>query len=186
MDRRSGAHPSGRTFFIYRTREKEPMSEEKPPARGRRGEMERKTRALIRAMCLEGTPEQSMLVSQAIAGARTMDEALAPGGKRYMLTAGHRLQREALAALRACDVSGAPAVQPDEGASDVLLWVAAIHRPSIECQGAYPVVTPGECEACDAAVVARAQYGKRHPDEPGHEYGMSREQCGCEQCRLGA
>lgn len=162
------------------------MSEAKS-ARQRRGEMERRTRALIRAMCLEGTPEQSMLVAQAVAGARTMDEALAPGGKRYMLTAGHRLQRDALAALRASAVAveptSAPAAEED---TDLEVWLAAIHRPSVECQNAYPAVTPGECGACDAAVVARVQYGARHPDEAGHEYGMSREQCGCDQCRLGA
>jgi len=158
------------------------MSVEKLPPR-KRGEMERRTRKLIRAMRLAGTPEQEMLVAQAIAGARTMDEAMAEGGKRYIITVGHRLQRDALAALRA-SVGPPPEPEPamvDER-DDLALWVAAIHRPTIVCNPDFPLVVPGVCAACDAAVLARAVYGRRHPEEPGHAYGMNRRECGCPPC----
>ncbi|MFJ6155553.1 hypothetical protein ACIQF8_01275 [Pseudarthrobacter sp. NPDC092184] len=148
-------------------------------ARRRQGEMERRTRALIRSMALEGTAAQKLLVAQAVAGARALDEALAAGRP---LSAAHKLHDAAIKGLEASMQAPEPDGPGENGTSNLELWVAAIHRPSVECQGAYPVVTPGECVACDEAVVARAQYGARNPDKPGHEYGMSREQCGCADC----
>lgn len=151
------------------------------PGRRRRDDMERQTRKLIRSMGLERTPAQELWIAQAMAGARALDEALASGRP---LSAAHRLHD---AAIKELEASIRPSAEPVDAADvepdDLTLWVAAIHRPSVECQRAYPAVTPGQCGACDTAVVARAQYGKRHPDKPGHEYGMSREQCGCLLCR---
>lgn len=157
------------------------MSVEKLPPR-KRGEMERRTRKLIKAMRLAGTPEQEMLVAQALAGARTMDEAMADGGKRYIITVGHRLQREALAALRASVGPLEPEPAKADERDDLALWIAAIHRPTVDCTPVYPRVLPGVCAACDSAVVARAVYGRRHPEEPGHAYGMNRRECGCPSC----
>lgn len=158
-------------------------AEASAPKRGR-GKIEKSTRKTIKAMGLEGTEEQKMLVEQAIAGAKIMDEAMTGDRKRYIVSTGHRLQREALAGLRA---SVLPAPPPDENAGsteedDMGLWVAAIHRPSVRCQDSFPVVTPGACGDCDAAPRARAMYGQKHPDEPGHGYGMGRELCGCARC----
>lgn len=162
----------------------DPAAAAPSPGRRRRGDMERQTRKLIRSMGLERTPAQQLWIAQAMAGARALDEALASGRP---LSAAHRLHDAAIKELEASirpspEPEGAVDAEPD----DLTLWVAAIHRPSVECQGAYPVVTPGECAACDAAVVARVRYGKRHPDEPGHEYGMSWKQCGCSECTSAA
>lgn len=153
-----------------------------PAAGGRRkqGAMERATRKLIRSMGLEGTPAQKLLITQAVAGAKALDEALAAGRP---LSAAHRMHAQAVKMLEAA--AGPPplvghAVDDDPG--DVLLWVAALHRASVVCQEAYPAAVPGACADCDAAAEARVLYGRKHPDVPGHEYGMGREECRCVDC----
>lgn len=147
--------------------------------RRRQGEMERSTRKLIRSMDLEGTPAQKLLIAQAVSGARALDEALAAGRP---LSAAHKMHAAAVKALEA-SIPPPPSEPVDDGdPEDLDLWQAAIHRPSDQCQDSFPVVTPGACGACDAAPGARVLYGRKHPDEPGHGYGMRREQCGCAEC----
>jgi hypothetical protein len=141
--------------------------------------MERGTRKLMRSMDLERTPAQELLVAQAIAGARALDKALAAGRP---LSAAHRMHAEALKALEASILPPPVEEVVDGDPDDLGLWIAAIHRPSVRCQDSFPLVTPGECGDCDAAPRARAMYGQKHPDEPGHEYGMGRELCGCARC----
>jgi hypothetical protein len=142
--------------------------------------MERNTRQLIRSMDLEGAAAQKLLVAQALAGARALDEALAAGRP---LSAAQRMHERAVKALQATVAPLPPEDDAkDDDPDDVLLWVKAMHRPTIRCQQAFPVVTPGECGACDAAAEARVQYGREHPDVPGHGYGMSRGECGCAEC----
>ncbi len=147
--------------------------------RRRQGSMERSTRALIRSMGLERTPAQKLLVAQAVAGARALDDALAAGRP---LSAAQRMHERAVKALEASIPP--PPAEPvgDDGEDDVLVWVATLHHPTMECQPEYPAVTTGVCAACDAAPAARASYGLKHPDEAGHSYGMSRADCGCPEC----
>ncbi|WP_146072480.1 hypothetical protein [Arthrobacter sp. 4R501] len=131
-------------------------------------------------MGLEATPAQALLIAQAVAGARALDEALAAGRP---LSAAHRMHEAAMKALEASILPPPPVEVVDAGdPGDVGLWLAAIHRPSVRCQDSFPVVTPGACGDCDAAPRARAWYGQKHPDEPGHGYGMGRELCGCAVC----
>lgn len=150
--------------------------------RRRQGSIERSTRALIRSMGLEGTPAQKLLVAQAVAGARALDDALAAGRP---LSAAQRMHERAVKALEASIPP--PPAEPvgEDGEDDVLVWVATLHHPTIECQPDYPAVTPGECAACDVAPGARASYGLKHPEEPGHSYGMNRADCGCPECLAG-
>jgi hypothetical protein len=130
-------------------------------------------------MDLERTPGQALLIAQAIAGARALDEALAAGRP---LSAAHRMHAEAMKALEA-SIDPPPVEEVVDGdPDDVGLWIAAIHRPSVRCQDSFPVVMPGQCGDCDAAPRARGLYAQKRPDEPGHGYGMDREQCGCAGC----
>ncbi|MEQ4518499.1 hypothetical protein ABLI39_03935 [Pseudarthrobacter sp. B907] len=148
------------------------------------GTMLRQTRKLIRSMDLPGTPAVELLKSQAVEGARALDAALAAGRP---LSAALRMHGEAVKALKASEVPPPPPepedpVGPVADADDMDLWLAAIHGPSVTCQPGFPAVRPGRCDRCDAAPMARAMYGRRHPERPGHEFGMSREECACARC----
>lgn len=151
-------------------------------AKGRSGEILKQTRKLIRSLDLRDTPEVALLKAQAVAGARALDEALAQGRP---LSAPNRMHADAVKALKAAVVPPPPPPPgpvSEDDRDDITVWVAAIHRPSVVCQSAFPLVMPGACQRCDAAVMARALYGRRHPEKPRHEYGFSRADCGCQEC----
>ncbi|MDV8146261.1 hypothetical protein [Arthrobacter sp. B10-11] len=148
------------------------------------GPVEKSTAKAIKEMRLVGSAEQDRLTIVALSGARAVDQALAPDGKRYSLAAGNSMLKDAMNQLKAAAVAPPPPVRgPELSETDVLdLWMESTHGASILCQPDYPRLTPGACGACDRALVARAEYGRLRPEEPGHEYGMSRAECGCAKC----
>ena len=155
-------------------------SAEEPTPKRVRGKIEKRTRKTIKAMGLAGSEEQKMLVEQALAGAKIMDEAMTGDRKRYIVSTGHRLQREALEGLRA---SMPPPPPPpvveveDEGDLEIL----AMHHRTSTCQPAYPLTTPGVCVYCDEATRAVGILMGRHPGTVPHDFSVCLE-CNCPEC----
>ena len=153
---------------------------ERAAPKRKRGKMERETRKTIKAMNLAGTPEQAMLTAQAINGARTMDDAMAGLLPRYTVTAGHRLQRDALQALRTAAPPPPLAHVVEE--EDLDLEIASMHMGSAACQPTYPRLVPGVCALCDEATRAAGILMKRYPGKLAHEISGCLE-CPCDVCQ---
>lgn len=159
------------------------MSEpaELPPQKRKRGKIEKATRRTIKDMRLEGTAAQKMMIEQALAGAKILDEAMEPGKKRYVANVGQRLHKEALEGLRASVKPPEPVAAVEDDEDDPMLGIKAMHHRSITCQPTFPITLPGVCAGCDEATRAVGILVRRHPGKVPHDFSRAIE-CRCAKC----